>query len=63
MNTFNSEKVRLKPHRDREHARGSITQLIGQMYNCRRLHPARGYLSPAACEATPPQNSKHTAGA
>jgi len=63
MKTFNSEEVRLKPHREREHARGWMAQFIGQVYNCRRPHPAPGYLFPAACEAALPQNSKHTAGA
>jgi len=63
MKTFNSEEVRSKPHRQREHARGWIAQFIGQVYTCRRLHLALGYLSPAACQAALSQNSKHTAGA
>ena len=63
MKTFNSEVVRLKPYRERKHARGWIARFTGQAYNCRRPHPALGYLSPAACEAALPQNSKHTAGA
>jgi transposase InsO family protein len=54
MKTFNSEAIRLKPHREREHARGWMAQFIGQAYNCRRLHPALGHLSPAVYETALP---------
>ena len=63
MKTLNSEEVRLKQYRDLEHARGSIAQFTGRVYNCRRPHPALGYLSLAACEAALPRNSKHTEAA
>ena len=53
----------MKQYRDLEHARGSITQFTGQVYNGRRLHSALGYLSPAAYEAALPRDSKHTEAA
>jgi putative transposase len=50
MKTLKCEEVYLKTYRDREEVRASIAHFIEEVYNCKRLHSALGYLPPASFE-------------
>jgi putative transposase len=51
MKTLKCEEVYLNTYRDREEARASIAHFIEEVYNCKRLHSALGYMDPTAFEA------------
>jgi transposase InsO family protein len=50
------EEVYLNSYRDRDDALLHIQDFLEHIYNCQRLHPTLGYLTPAAYEAAAKDN-------
>jgi putative transposase len=50
LKTLKAEEVYLRQYRDLEDARECIGHFIDDVYNCKRLHSALGYVAPAVFE-------------